>query len=572
MDSITWVSRYLEPEEPPQELAQWAEQLEISAFLAELLWQRGLRGKDEMAFFVNPGLRYLSPLASWPGLEKAAKLLADGLLNGKKLLVWGDYDVDGITASALVLDFLEKQGFSAGFHIPCRLSEGYGLNAAKLEEMAAQGYNLLLTVDCGISDNEAVLRARELGFTVVISDHHLPAENLPQADAVCAPTIGDCECQSLAGVGVAFLLMAGVNKCLEDAGHGRVDVRPLLDLVALGTLADVVNLCGQNRVLVKNGLLYLNSGARPGVAALKNVCKISPTAAINAGQVVFTLAPRINAAGRLSRSESALRLLLTQDRVEAARLAADLEGFNRSRREEEEQIVAEAMEQASQQVQAGRMGLVLYGPRWHMGIIGIVASRVTEEWRRPTIILCDNGAKIKGSGRSLEGFDLHAALTSCSDLFLAFGGHRMAAGMSLEKERLDEFMERFDALALAALGSTPPAHRIKIDDELSLDKAVDFTLLKELEMLQPFGMGNPEPVFSSNPLILRDIRTMTGLTILDVQDQASGLTLKAKLWRPRRVISQENLGKKIKLAYSPRIDRYNGVATVELRVKDWQPA
>ncbi len=570
MISTKWIPRYGARTETPPELALWAEQLEISAFLAEMLWQRGLQSKSEMAFFVNPGLRYLVPLSNWPGLEKAAQILADGLIAGKKLVVWGDYDVDGITSSALVLHFLAMHGYSARCHIPCRLEEGYGMNVPKLEELAAQGFDMLLTVDCGISDYEPVKRAKELGFTVVVSDHHLPGETLPEADAVCAPTIGECECQSLAGVGVAFLLMAGVNNRLAEQTGKKVDIRPLLDLVALGTLADVVNLCGQNRILVKNGLLYLNKASRPGIAALKSVCKISPSAEVNAGQVVFTLAPRINAAGRLSRSEVALRLLLTEDRVEAAQLAAELESFNRQRRSEEEQIVEEAREMAAGQVAEGRMGLVLYGPHWHMGIIGIVASRMVEEFHRPTIILCDNGTKIKGSGRSLENFDLHSALSGCADLFLAFGGHRMAAGLTLKAEELEAFRQRFDAKVKETLGLTAPPLSVKIDSELSLDKASDFTLLKELEMLQPFGMGNPEPVFASNALILRNVRAMSGLTIIDVQDQSSGVTLKAKLWRPKRDILPNALGKKIKLAYSPRIDRYNGIATVELRVKDWQ--
>lgn len=565
-----WVSRYDDASAPPHDLNDWSERLYISPFLAELLWKRGAHSLEEMSLFLNPGLKNLAPLDEWPGLEKGAQIIAQAVLDGKKIAVWGDYDVDGITATALVTDYLRRHGVTVRPHIPSRMGEGYGLNVPDLEMLAAEGVELVLTVDCGICDHAEVEAARAMGISVIVSDHHLPAESLPEASAVCAPTIADCPCPHLAGVGVAFMLMAGVGAILADHGFERVDIRKMLDLVALGTLADVSNLSGQNRILVKNGLLALAEAHRPGLAALKSVCNYTPTANLGASQVVFTLCPRINAAGRLGQSDVALRLMLTEDREEAFQLAAKLDAMNTQRRSEEESIQREARDQAKAQAAEGRMGLVLYQPGWHMGVIGIVASRIVEEFNRPAIILCDHGEKIKGSGRSVEGFDLHSALSECSDLFVTFGGHKMAAGLSIMPENLKAFHNRFDAIARESLGKKPQSIKIKTDGELPISRTVEPTLLRELDMLQPFGLGNAEPVFVSPPLRIRDVKIRTGLAILDVTDEDTGVTLKAKIWRPKEEISHSCKGRRICLAYSPRLDRYNGVTSVELRVRDWQ--
>lgn len=566
---MLWKFRSETSPPPPSDIACLAEQLEISERLASFLWQRGIQTYDSMRLFLNPGLRCLQPLDLWPGLNEAAEQFTAALLAGKKVCVWGDYDVDGITATALVKDFLSLHGFTAGHHIPDRLGEGYGLNTEAIRLLAEQGYSLLLTVDCGISDVDAVAYAKSLGMQVIISDHHLPGETLPQADAIVNPRMGDCPCPTLAGVGVAFFLMAAVNNALSNAGKNKVDIRPLLDLVALGTLADVVDLGGQNRILVKNGLIFLAKGERVGIAALKAACKFSPSAALGAGQVVFTLAPRINAAGRLGSSESALEIMLTKDRARAAVLAEELSRLNAQRREEEEHILQEAMEQAGYQVSQGAMGLVLHSPGWHPGIIGIVASRVVESMRRPTVVLSHGDDFLKGSGRSVSRFDMHEAFTRCSDLFLGFGGHKMAAGMSILPEKLDEFKERFDALAGEGLGGAPAEPECKIDAELSFADT-NFELLKELEMLQPFGMGNAEPVFASPPVKVKHMRGRTGFMLLELEDTTSGITLTAKAWRKLAEMPQSLIGKEIRIAYTPRIDRYNGAASIELRMKDWK--
>jgi single-stranded-DNA-specific exonuclease len=406
-------------------------------------------------------------------------------------------------------------------------------------------------------------------MTVVVSDHHLPSGELPPADAIVNPRLSPCPCPALAGVGVAFLLVAAVNALFVKAGKTRVDIREFLDLVALGTLADVVDVHGQNRILVKNGLLKIAQGRRVGLAALKGACNFSPAAFLDAGQVVFTLAPRLNAAGRLGSGASALELLLTSDRKRAAELAEELSLLNSRRREEEDRILGEAMAQAEDQVRAGRMGLVLHAPAWHPGIIGIVASRIVESLHRPCVVLSTLDTYLKGSGRSVAGFDMHEAFEACSDLLLGYGGHAMAAGLSLEEERMGEFRERFDSLAAGGLGGSPAKEECLIDSDLDFS-LLNFSLLKELEMLQPFGMGNAEPVFASPPVRVKNMRGRPGFMALELQDERSGITLNAKAWRQMAKIPLTLRGKRIRIAFTPRIDRYNGVATLELRIRDWK--
>jgi single-stranded-DNA-specific exonuclease len=564
-----WRSRPLPTSPPP--LPDWAERLNISPFLLDILWKRGLDSPEEIDVFLSPGLRHLAPPEDWPGIEHSAQTLAEGLLAGKKFAVWGDYDVDGVTSVALVQDVLATHGIEAVTHLPDRRGEGYGLNNASLELLAAQGVRLLLTVDCGISDVQAVDRARELGMCVVISDHHLPPPELPKAHAICNPRLAACPCPHLAGVGVTFFLVNALNALLAPHTGARHDMRETLDLVALGTLADVVRLSGQNRILVKNGLLKIAQASRPGMAALKEVCGFHPAASLSGSQVVFSLAPRINAAGRLGNARLAFDLLRGADYDKALELARALDDMNTRRRTEEERMYLEASVQAQEHKAA--MGLVLYKPDWHPGIIGIVASRIVEDMYRPTLVLCNDQSSLKGSGRSIYEFDLYGALSSLEDLFLAFGGHKLAAGLRLKCGKLEELRARFDAAARESLGDTPPAACLTLDGELGFDKAADFTLLKELELLQPFGSGNAEPVFASPPLTIHRRRVFgpgKNHVVLEVEDVSCGITLHAKAWRQAGALPDNVCGRRIRLAYTPRMDAWNGAPSVDVRIKDWK--
>lgn len=550
--------------ETPAEVTRLACRLHVSPLIARLLWQRGLTSAATMDVFLSPGLRHLPQPGDFPGLTQAAETLAQGLAAGLPLAVWGDYDVDGVTSTALVLDFLARHGIAAGYHIP-RRNAGYGLNIPGIEQLAEQGVRLLLTVDCGIAAVEAVARAKELGMTVVVSDHHLPAETLPGADALCNPRLGPCPCPALAGVGVAFLLMAALNRLLPGE---PVDMRQFLDLVALGTLADMVDLGGVNRILVKNGLLKLKEAARPGIMALKEVAGIEPGADLGTGRVLFGLAPRINAAGRLDSAETALRLLLAKDRDEARPLAARLEELNEARKREEEAISTEALEQAA--TFADRQGLVLYAPQWHQGVIGIVASRVVENFQKPALVLCADHGKLKGSGRGVPGFDLHGALSRCAPLLLGFGGHRQAAGLSLAPERLPELRQAFHEAVLAQMGTAPYVPELHLDAHLPL-ASITPQLLRELELLQPFGLGNPEPVFTSGPVRVKNRRTFgNGHVGLTVHDPAGLATLAAKAWRQADSLPAKVVGQDLELAFSPKLSTYGGTVSIELHVKDWR--
>lgn len=570
-----WLFREPPAGSPPRGLAR---ELSISPLLLDILWRRGLDSPEELDAYLSARLPDLVPPSRWPQFPQAAEVISKALLDGKKLAVWGDYDVDGITSSTLVLDVLEAHGLETLWHVPDRRSEGYGLNVPAIEALAAQGCGILLTVDCGISDVAAVARARELGMTVVVSDHHLPPPELPPADAICNPRLGpedDMPCPHLAGVGVAFFLMAAVNAALAPHTGRRFKMDRVLDLVALGTLADVMRLGGQNRILVRGGLDKLAEAARPGIAALKTVSGSDAAARLNAGQVVFRLAPRINAAGRMGAADTALRLLRSKDHVEALRLARHLDALNTQRREEEERIWAAAREQARRQLeQRQRPALVLYGGDWHPGIVGIVASRIVEEFYRPTIILCDDNNMMKGSGRSIREFDLYAGLQKTAHVLAGFGGHKLAAGVRLEPNQLERFREAFEQVVADELGGQPLTPALLLECELDFQQASDSAFLQELELMQPFGAGNAEPVFASPELTVVD-RSPLGYSgdhvRLRLKDSASGITLMAKGWNMATAFPPSSVGSRIRVAYTPRLDYYRGVASIDVSIKDWQP-
>ncbi|WP_294557396.1 single-stranded-DNA-specific exonuclease RecJ [uncultured Mailhella sp.] len=569
-----WIFRTRRDGAPmPASFAAMAGRCGVSPRLARLLWLRGLDRPEAMAEYLSPGLRYLARPALWPGMEQAADVLARGLREGRKMAIWGDYDADGVTSTALALEVLHHHGFDALRHLPDRRSEGYGMNAGGVEELARQGVSLLLTVDCGISDVAAIARARELGMDVVVTDHHLPPELLPPATVLCNPKLGDCPCATLAGVGVTFFLMAELNSRLAEGGRPRMDMRRTLDLVALGTLADLVELEGQNRILVKNGLLVLAEAKRPGISELKAVSGFAPLAALGAGQVIFSLAPRINAAGRVASAETALALLCAEDCDSAAGFARALDAYNTQRRQEEERITEQAMVQAEGALHDP--ALVIAGRDWNQGVIGIVASRLVEKYHKPTLVLCTDGDTLKGSGRSISGFNLHAGLMRCSEDLLACGGHRMAAGLRLKPEKLEAFRTRFLDVVREELGPDPVPAVQMIDDELSFREAADFVFLKELEMMQPFGVGNPEPVFQSPPLLVKRRRLFgqqKNHVLLELTDESCNITLQAKAWRQAGEFPADLEGRRVVLAYSPAIDMYNGAASVDVRIRDWKMA
>lgn len=562
--------------EAPSEILERAEALDVSPIVTELLWRRGIEALPDMDTYLSPGLRHLVSPADWPALAQAAGIVADAVRQGRTIAVWGDYDVDGVTASAILISFLTRRGVSVLHHLPARQEEGYGVNPEGVEALATQGAELLVTVDCGIADSPAIARARELGLQVVVTDHHLPPPELPPAHAILNPRLEPIPCPTLgnlAGAGVAFFLAAAVNSLLgPDANNGAFDVRELLDLVSLGTLADVVDLKGQNRILAKNGLLLVAEAPRPGVAALKEASGFARKAALGAGQVVFGLTPRINAAGRMGLAEDALQMLLAPDFDTAWPFAQKLETLNKERRAEEDRILKEALAQAA--TQSDRLGLVLWGEDWHPGVVGIVASRIVEQTGKPALVLCAEDGHLKGSGRSAHHFDLYAGLTACADLLTRYGGHTQAAGLALESENVEKLRNAFHAVVLEQLGPEPLAHSLTVDRPLAFSD-IDFTLLKELDLLQPYGMGNPEPVFVSNPVEVLGLRRFGKERIhasLELLDKTARAQLRGKYWRKANALPDSIKGTMVRVAFTPKIDRYDGVPKIELQIKDIQPA
>ena len=417
---------------------------------------------------------------------------------GTRICVHGDYDVDGICATALAVLVLRDLGADVGWHLPSRFEEGYGLSGATLRKIAEEGYGLVLTVDCGITAAEEVEEAKRLGLQVIVTDHHRPAETLPQCPIV-ATRPSEYPFPELCGTGVVYKLA----QALEAPGLERH-----LDLVALATIADVVPLVDENRMLAVAGVKRLALAERPGIAALMRTARVDP-AAVDEGAVGFRLAPRINAAGRLCRPEAALELLLTDDPDEAARLAQRLEELNRDRQAVEDRILRAAVDQIESWPQARRVqrGYVVADESWHEGVIGIVASRLVEKYRRPVVLIAGTDGDWKGSGRSIPSFDLHAALGACAEHLERFGGHRAAAGLSIRPDRLDAFAAAFAAHADAELSEDDLALPLVVDAVVP-GRACTLELAEELRRLAPFGLGNPGVTLLVAGCELGDLQTV----------------------------------------------------------------
>ncbi len=545
-----------------------AQRLEVSPLLVHLMSLRGLSSEEEMDKFLSPGLRYLHSLDKWPDIETGANLLREAIEGGRKIAVWGDYDVDGITATALVKDFMAVRGVDIVHYIPDRLDFGYGLHQDGIRELFDKGVGLLLTVDCGIANIEEIRGAKALGMQVIVTDHHLPGQELPEADVIINPKLGGWPSANLSGVGVGFLLMGALNRLLPGP---PADIRDFLDLVALGTVADVVPLDDQNRILVKNGLLLIKEGRRPGIQALKEISGMAPEEGVGTGAIGFALAPRINAAGRIGDPDLAVRLLLEKDRDEARHLAEQLDKLNTKRKLEEQRILEEAITQAESQLHLP--GLVLHSEHWHSGIIGIVASRIVERFHRPCLILTKENGIFKGSGRSTPSFDLYQALLACKQCLYKFGGHRQAAGLKLEPFQLSNLKDLFAWAVEEQLGANPAPPVLELDAELPFS-LIDHTFLKELELLQPYGQGNPRPIFLSPPLKVLRHRFFSQKKHLELHlsDTTDGTSMRAVAWRQGERWQDTPLEKQpLKIAYTPRMSKFNGLLQMELAVQDILP-
>jgi single-stranded-DNA-specific exonuclease len=477
-------------------------ELAVSGPLAQVLVRRGFAEPARARAFLAADEEH--PFAAFAGIDVAIETLLVHVRDGTRITVHGDYDVDGICSTAVLVRALRALGASVDWYLPDRASDGYGLNPATVRRLAARGTRLLVTADCAITAVAEVQLAKELGMQVIVTDHHSPrADGALPAAPIVHPTVCGYPCRDLCATAVAHKLVqalwsaagrgedaSGVARAGADAGYHPAED---LDLVALATIADVVPLLGENRTLTRRGLRALAGTAKPGLRALMRVARITDPAKVNERAVGFGLAPRLNAAGRLYRADAGLELILTEDGDRAQQIAAELDRANHERRDTELRIVLDAeqqLEQLRQSPQGERGGYVLVGEGWHPGVIGIVASRLAERHHRPFVLVALEGESGRGSGRSVEGFDLLGALETCAGHLAGYGGHRAAAGLQIEREHLQDFGEAFAAHAEAVLGVDPPARAERVD---ALVEGADLgiELAEELAGLAPFGCANP---------------------------------------------------------------------------------
>jgi single-stranded-DNA-specific exonuclease len=560
----------------PSAATELAAALKVSPLLVQCLLNRGLADGAQMTRFLEPRLKQLSDPFLLPDMSRAVDRLFQAWERQEKLVIFGDYDVDGVTSTALLTEALGRLGWQVQFYLPHRLEEGYGLSPDALENcLRKTPTQLLLAVDCGSTADASIAWLRELGIDTIVLDHHQVGSPPPSAVALVNPHVNqdaNAPFRELCSVGLAFKLVHAVVKRGRQCGMPGADVydlRPLLDLVALGTIADVVPLTGENRLLVTPGLGRLNRTARPGLQALTRVAGIADRIGVH--QVGFQLAPRLNAAGRLENALHSLQLLLAGNVAEAEELAAALDAQNRERQTIERGIVEQVLRQLRAKFSPDSDYVIVEGHEvWHRGVVGIVASRVLREFYRPTVILGGAGGEWRGSGRSVEGFDLAAALRACGDLLTRHGGHAMAAGLSLPANNLISFRTRLNELARQALSPEQLMPNLRLDADVRLGE-VHFDQVRELSRLEPLGQSNP-PVH----LLAR------GLTHRYEPQRMGKDNQHLKMWVTDGHTSYEAVWwncdskplpeGKFDLAFAPQLNEFNERVAVQLKTLDWRPA
>jgi single-stranded-DNA-specific exonuclease len=553
----------------PEIVGKLAGDLRLSPLLARLLVIRGLDERGRAEQFLLPSLTHLHDPFLMAEMRPAVERLERAITQGEKILIYGDYDVDGTMAVVVLLTALRTLGAKVEAYIPHRLTDGYGMRVPVVEQAHTQGFRVVLSVDTGVREHEVLARARELGLDCIVTDHHLPDDHLPPACAILNPRRPDCAYpeKSLAGVGVAF-------KLAQALLGPRMNARRLesyLKVVCLGTIADVVPLVGENRVIARFGLEGLRDPMNPGLAALLAVSGLGG-GDVTTYDVGFRIAPRINAAGRMDSARDVIELFTTADAVRARTIAGHLENLNGERQRVEEQIVCTIVEEMEARPEKARQySLVFAGDGWHRGVIGIVAQRVVDRYYRPTLVMGIEDDVAVGSGRSIRGFHLLDALTQCSDLFDRFGGHAQAAGFALPAGRLADLVTRFEAHARSILSPEDLEPVLRVDAEVTL---ADLTpeLYARLQRLEPHGFGNPTPVY-----VARGVRLLAPPRVLKEKHLKlrvghGAVSFDALAWRMAERADELAPGLFLDLAFAVEENSYQGVTSLQLVVKDWRPA
>jgi single-stranded-DNA-specific exonuclease len=540
-----------------------SEHLNISKVTAQLLVNRGIDDIKSASEFMNSSLASCHDPFLFKDMDKAVSRIKKAILKKEKILVYGDYDVDGMTSVTIVYSALKNLGALADTYIPNRVEEGYGLNNAAIKRAHSNGVTLLITVDCGITSFKEVDQARALDIDVIITDHHeILEDRVPAALAVINALQSDCKYpfKHLAGVGIAYKL---VKALYEGTSHFAED---FLDLVALGTVADIAQLLGENRTLTKHGLAELTTRSRTGLKALMDVAGLG-TKDISSGHIGFVLGPRINAMGRIGSPQKALDLLLSDDAEEAVKLAKVLDAENKNRRKIEAKILGEALAKVEKEVNfKDHRIIVLAGENWHPGVIGIVASRISDLFYRPAIVISLDGKLGKGSGRSIEHFHLFEYLLRCKDHLAGFGGHEGACGITIDKDNIDGFREKINAEAAKDADESIFSEKLDVDMDLPLSSLSE-NVIKEIDSLAPFGEENPRPVLVSRNLTIKDGPRPIGKKGFKIWVTDGQITCEAITFNKDKFEMPE-AGQKADLAYMPSINDWQGVQSIQLELLD----
>lgn len=547
--------------------AALAQTYNIPFFLAMLMNIRGLDDAAQVEAFLGEGAPLTDPFLL-KDMDRAAERIARAIDGMEKIAVYGDYDADGITSTAMVYSYLETRGADVMYYIPQREGEGYGMNVGAVEYLASLGVSLIITVDNGISSVQEVARAGELGMDVVITDHHRPQETLPPATAVVDAYRADDESpyKHFSGAGIAFKLLMALE---EGTGDTEDLLEAYGDLAAIGTIGDVVPLTGENRTLIRAGLRLLSESDRPGVRALLRDSGFTGRS-LTATNVAFTLVPRINATGRMGSPDRAVRLLISGYDEETAALSADICADNEERRRVEASISEAAFADIEARGLLNDRVIVVDGEDWHHGVIGIVASRITDRYGKPCIVLSRGETEAKGSGRSVEGFSLFEAVCACGDLLIKYGGHPMAAGVTLQTDKIEQFRAAINAYAAKRFPQMP-AQTVTLDCRLN-PAALSVSMVESLARLEPFGNGNPQPVFGLYNMTLDDISAVGGGNHLRLTLEKNGAVMTAMRFntKPEEFVYQR--GDRLDLAVQLEAREYRGQPSLTVIVRDIKPA
>lgn len=562
--SFRWV--YSQPEQ--KERVPILEQaLGVPEKIARLLAIRGIENYDDAKNFFRPTIDLLHDPFLMKDMDLGADRLALAIRKSEKVLVYGDYDVDGTTATSCVYTFLKEFGVTAEYYIPHRFKEGYGINPDGIEYAHRIGANLIVSVDCGITAIQGAIDIRERGMDLIICDHHTVGDGIPDAVAVLDPKRPDCKYpfDGLSGAGVGFKLIQGTLKRL---GLPDSIAYKFLDLVAISIASDIVPIIDENRILMKAGLQMIQSSPRVGIKALMELIKM-PIEDITTSKIVFSIGPRINAAGRMGDASTAVKLMIADSYNEAKSLAFELESINLRRRDKDSLTMEEALLQIDDDLDIDEIStLVLYKKDWHLGVIGIVASRLVDMFHRPAIMLSNVDGKIKGSARSIKGFNIYDAMKQCEDLLEQFGGHEFAAGLTLEEKNLTEFRRRMNQIAYHGLSGSNFEPELAIDAKLDLNE-IDMKFWKLLAQFKPFGPANLRPVFVSEKVKVVGIPSVVGNGHLKMKVKQEGSGVFDTIgFNMHEFLPGVRDGESFDIAYVLEENFWNGRRTLQMRLKD----